>query len=83
MLTVSSAGNLHFSYATMADASATGTVYKCVVTNPYLDIKSGGSYTAVTVRRSKSIYPIYVFVLFCQTLVNASLLGMQGSCGCH
>lgn len=48
-----STGNLHFAYTILSDALSADMVYKCVVTNPYLDIKSGGSYTAVSVQRSK------------------------------
>ena len=45
------AGDLHFAYARLSDQLSSDKVYKCVVFNPHLDLRAGGSYTRVTVRR--------------------------------
>jgi len=43
-------GDLHFAYARQSDQLPDDKVYKCVVFNPHLDLRAGGSYTSVTVR---------------------------------
>ena len=47
-------GDLHFAYALPEDA-LDGRIYKCTTYNNYLDVKTGGSYTRLTVTKSKRI----------------------------
>jgi len=43
-------GDLHFAYARLSDQLSDDRVYKCVVFNPHLDLRAGGSYTRVSVQ---------------------------------
>jgi len=43
-------GDLHFAYARQSDQLPDDKVYKCVVFNPHLDLRAGGSYTSITVQ---------------------------------
>lgn len=48
-------GDLHFAYARRSDELADNKVYKCVVFNPHLDLRAGGSYTRITVRPTGTV----------------------------
>jgi len=43
-------GDLHFAYARLSDQLLDEKVYKCVVFNPHLDLRAGGSYTRISVQ---------------------------------
>jgi len=45
-----SAGDLHFAHARRSDELSDDKVYKCVVFNPHLDLRAGGSYTRISVQ---------------------------------
>jgi len=49
------AGDLHFAFARRSDQLSDNKVYKCVVFNPHLDLRAGGSYTRVTIRPAGTI----------------------------
>lgn len=49
-------GDLYFAYAIKEDDLG-GRLYKSTALNEYLDLRSGGSYTNVTVNRSRPTSP--------------------------
>jgi len=69
-------GDLHFAYARLSDQLADDNVYKCVVFNPHLDLRAGGSYTRLTVTPSRTHILIIVIILhvtWCRIIVPVKL----------